>query len=126
MHHYLRYSQFVSFSRAIGSLGLAIALAGFSSDAFAHSDALLVNVGGQVVVGTAEDIDGPNEAYALDAGLFESILRSGFAPPTLGPASTAPSPSRTSAAPTIRKVSAWACAAGPVAAFMPLMPEASR
>ena len=82
MNHHLRYSQFVSFSRAIGSLGLAIALAGFSSDAFAHSDALLINVGGQVVVGTAEDIDGPNEAYALDAGLFESILRAGFAPPT--------------------------------------------
>lgn len=50
--------------------------------AWAHSDALLVAVGGQVVVGTAEDIDGPNEAYALDAGLFESILRAGFAPPT--------------------------------------------
>lgn len=50
--------------------------------ALAHSDALLVNVGGQVVVGTAEDIDGPEEAFALNAGLFESILRTGFAPPT--------------------------------------------
>ena len=50
--------------------------------ALAHSDALLVNVGGQVVVGTAEDIDGPDEAFALNAGLFESILRTGFAPPT--------------------------------------------
>lgn len=49
--------------------------------AFAHSDALLVNVGGQVVVGTAEDIDGPDEAFALNAGLFESILRAGFTPP---------------------------------------------
>jgi hypothetical protein len=76
------YSRFVSFSRTVGSLGLAIAVAAPAADAFAHSDALLVNVGGQVVVGTAEDIDGPDEAFALDAGLFESILRAGFAPPT--------------------------------------------
>jgi hypothetical protein len=82
MNLHLRYFQFASISRAIGSLGLTIAVAGFASDAVAHSDALLVNVGGQVVVGTAEDIDGPNEAYALNATLFESILRAGFAPPT--------------------------------------------
>jgi hypothetical protein len=47
-----------------------------------HSDVLLVNIGGEVVVGTASDIDGPNEELALDAGAFESILRIGFAPPT--------------------------------------------
>jgi hypothetical protein len=82
MNLHRSHVQIVSISRALGSLGLALALAGFASEAFAHSDALLVNVGGQVVVGTAEDIDGPNEAYALDAGLFESILRAGFAPPT--------------------------------------------
>jgi hypothetical protein len=46
-----------------------------------HSDALLVNVGGQVVVGTASDIDDPNEDLSLDAGAFELIMRSGFAPP---------------------------------------------
>jgi hypothetical protein len=82
MNLHRSHVKIVSISRALGSLGLALALAGFASEAFAHSDALLVNVGGQVVVGTAEDIDGPNEAYAIDAGLFESILRGGFAPPT--------------------------------------------
>lgn len=82
MNLHRSHVEIVSISRVLGSLGLVIALAGFASEAFAHSDALLVNVGGQVVVGTAEDIDGPNEAYALDATLFESILRAGFAPPT--------------------------------------------
>ena len=82
MNLHRHHVHIVSISRVLGLLGLAIALAGFASPAFAHSDALLVNVGGQVVVGTAEDIDGPNEAYALDAGFFESILRAGFAPPT--------------------------------------------
>ncbi|MBA4105710.1 MAG: hypothetical protein C0485_08120 [Pirellula sp.] len=69
-------------ARRAGALVAAAMFAVHASMAFAHSDALLVSVGGQVVVGTAEDIDGPNEAYALDAGLFESILRAGFAPPT--------------------------------------------
>lgn len=69
-------------SRRFGALLSLLAIVGQTSSAFAHSDALLVNVGGQVVVGTAEDIDGPDEAFALDAGLFESILRAGFAPPT--------------------------------------------
>lgn len=53
-----------------------------SPTAQAHSDALLTNVGGQVAVGTAADIDGPDEAFELHADLFEVILRSGFAPPT--------------------------------------------
>lgn len=62
-----------------------LALTAFSlspNAAHAHSDALLTNVGGQVAVGTAEDIDGPDEAFGLHADLFEVILRSGFAPPT--------------------------------------------
>ena len=46
-----------------------------------HSDALLVNVGGQAVVGTASDIDGPEEEFQLYAGVFEAILRVGFTPP---------------------------------------------
>ena len=70
------------FARRTGAWTIAALFAITASEAFAHSDALLVNVGGQVVVGTAEDIDGPNEAFALDAGLFESILRVGFAPPS--------------------------------------------
>ncbi len=52
-----------------------------ASAAAKHSDALLVSVNGQVVVGTASDIDGPHEELALDAGVFELIMRSGFAPP---------------------------------------------
>ncbi|BBO32720.1 hypothetical protein [Lacipirellula parvula] len=52
------------------------------NSARAHSDALLTNVGGQVAVGTAADIDGPEEAFGLHADVFEAILRSGFAPPT--------------------------------------------
>jgi hypothetical protein len=70
-----------SLFRACGLAATAIGVLQTSSSAFAHSDALLANVGGQVVVGTAEDIDGPNEAFALDAGLFEAILRGGFTPP---------------------------------------------
>lgn len=63
-------------------LHVALALAAFASSAGAqHSDALLVSVGGQVVVGTASDIDGPNEELALDASVFELIMRAGFAPP---------------------------------------------
>ncbi len=69
------------FARRAGALAAAAMFAVRASMAFAHSDALLANVGGQVVVGTAEDIDGPNEAFALDAGLFEAILRGGFTPP---------------------------------------------
>jgi hypothetical protein len=67
--------------RRAGALAAAAMFVVHASTAFAHSDALLASVGGQVVVGTAEDIDGPNEAFALDAGLFEAILRGGFAPP---------------------------------------------
>ena len=67
--------------RRYGTLLAAFALVGQASTALAHSDALVVNVGGQVVVGTAEDIDGPDEAFELGAGVFEAILRAGFAPP---------------------------------------------
>jgi len=70
-----------SLFRACGLAAAAIGFLQTSSSVFAHSDALLANVGGQVVVGTAEDIDGPNETFALDAGLFEAILRGGFTPP---------------------------------------------
>jgi hypothetical protein len=70
-----------SLARRACALATAAMFAVHASMAFAHSDALLANVGGQVVVGTAEDIDGPNETFALDAGLFEAILRGGFTPP---------------------------------------------
>ncbi|WP_428304461.1 hypothetical protein [Lacipirellula sp.] len=67
------------------SLSCLLAFGAFSissNAAYAHSDALLTNVGGQVGVGTASDIDGPDEAFGLHADVFEAILRSGFAPPT--------------------------------------------
>jgi hypothetical protein len=65
-------------------LGMAVALAWAPAVTCLaqHSDVLLANVGGQVDVGSASDIDGPNEAIDLDATVFESILIAGFAPPT--------------------------------------------
>ena len=46
-----------------------------------HSDVLLADVGGQVAIGTAEEIGDPNnEAFALGAGAFETILLPGFPP----------------------------------------------
>ena len=50
---------------------------------WAHSDVLVTNVGGQVAVGSAEDINGPQESFDLDTRVFESILRGGFSHPTL-------------------------------------------
>jgi hypothetical protein len=73
-------TQFVSNKNLFLLAAVAIAALASSADA-QHSDALLVSVGGQVVVGTASDIDGPNEQFALDAGVFELIMRAGFAPP---------------------------------------------
>jgi hypothetical protein len=79
----MRASSFRCFFQSI-LLGMAVALTW--APAFTclaqHSDVLLANVSGQVDVGSASDIDGPNEAFDLDASLFESILIAGFAPPT--------------------------------------------
>jgi hypothetical protein len=47
-----------------------------------HSDALLASVAGKVVVGSASDIGGSNEALTLEIGALELIMRTGFAPPT--------------------------------------------
>lgn len=47
-----------------------------------HSDVLVTNVAGQVAIGAANDIDGPEESFDLDTVVFENILRVGFAPPT--------------------------------------------
>lgn len=77
LFHHLQFSPLYR----VGALAFAAMTALPAAAALAHSDALLVNVGGQVVVGTAEDIDGPDEAFGLDVGVFESILRAGFAPP---------------------------------------------
>ena len=49
---------------------------------YAHSDILLVDVGGQVTIGAAEDIDGAEESFDTETKLFETILVPGFVPPT--------------------------------------------
>ena len=53
-----------------------------ASSLHAHSDILLVDVGGQVTIGAAEDIGGPEESFDLDTELFEMIFVPGFQPPT--------------------------------------------
>ncbi|MCG8448500.1 MAG: hypothetical protein MI725_02835 [Pirellulales bacterium] len=53
-----------------------------TSQAQAHSDVLLVDVGGQVAIGAAEDIGGAGESFDLDTHAFESILIPGSIPPT--------------------------------------------
>lgn len=65
----------------VGALVAAALLALPASLALAHSDALLANVGGKVTLGTAEEIDGVGESFALGASIFEAILRGGFSPP---------------------------------------------
>lgn len=60
----------------------AAALSTISELRAQHSDVLLANVGGQVAVGAAADIDGPDELFDLDTRVFESVMIHGFAPPT--------------------------------------------
>lgn len=45
-----------------------------------HSDVLVTDIGGQVVIGAAEDIDELTESFDVDTKLFESILLPGFSP----------------------------------------------
>lgn len=47
-----------------------------------HSDVLVTSVNGQVAIGAAEDINGPDEEFNLDTNTFESILVPGFSPVT--------------------------------------------
>lgn len=47
-----------------------------------HSDVLVTSVNGQVAIGAAEDINGPDEDFNLDTNTFESILVPGFSPVT--------------------------------------------
>ena len=47
-----------------------------------HSDVLLVDVGGQVTIGSAADIDTVDESFDLDTIVFESIFAPGSILPT--------------------------------------------
>ena len=72
-----------SASRFAGIFG-ALAAALVAGSASAHSDVLLVNVGGKATIGAAEDIGGPGQSFDLDAKVFEGILLAGgLLPPHL-------------------------------------------
>ena len=45
-----------------------------------HSDVLVTDVNGQVTIGSAADVDGPNESFDVAAKVFESLLLPGFSP----------------------------------------------
>jgi len=61
---------------------LAASLALSARPTWAHSDLLVANVAGKTAIGSAEDVDGPDQSFDLTSRVFESILRTGFAPPT--------------------------------------------
>jgi hypothetical protein len=53
----------------------------FTSSAIAqHSDVLVTAVNGQVAIGSAADVDGPNENFDVTTKTFESVLLAGFSP----------------------------------------------
>lgn len=61
-------------------LSLAICVLFPAAVSAQHSDVLVTNIGGQVVIGAAEDVDGPSESFDTDTKVFESVLLPGFSP----------------------------------------------
>ena len=76
-----RFLSYFTVACRKGALVAAACIAAPAPLALAHSDALLASVGGKVTLGTAEEIDGVGETFALGASVFEAILRGGFSPP---------------------------------------------
>lgn len=60
-------------------MSVVVALVG-SRCAFAHSDVFLTNVGGQVTVGGANDLDSANPFYELTTHVFEGVMVTGYPP----------------------------------------------
>jgi hypothetical protein len=69
----------VAYYRLLMTLGLSIVLcSGPATSVTAHSDIFLANVGGQVAIGGANELESASPSFDLDTQVFEAVLVSGF------------------------------------------------